>query len=108
MICCSARSPAVHRPSHRRPVRRLGALAGMTDGGWKFVAPIEGAQVIDGASGQPIVLRGGAWESGVVRAQESRVNGQTVVRQRRAAIADPTGGTTTTDAECRAAVTSIL
>lgn len=84
-----------------------GALAGITDGGWKFLAPIEGAQVIDAASGQTIVRRGGSWETGVVRAQEFRVNGQTVVRQRQAAIADPTGGTTS-DVECRAAVISIL
>lgn len=84
-----------------------GALAGLTDAGWKFVAPIEGAQVIDAVSGQTIVRRGGAWESGIVRAQEFRVNGQTVVRQRQAAIANPTGGTTS-DAECRAAVASVL
>lgn len=84
-----------------------GALAGMTDGGWKFAAPVEGAQVIDAASGQAVVRRGGTWESGVVRAQELRVNGQTVVRQRQAAIPDPTGGTTS-DAECRAAVIAVL
>lgn len=84
-----------------------GALASLTEAGWKFVAPVEGAQVMDAASGQMVVRRGGAWESGIVRAQELRVNGQTIVRQRQAAIADPTGGGTI-DAECRAAVSSIL
>ena len=84
-----------------------GALASLTDGGWKFIAPREGEQVIDAASGQMLVRRSGAWESGIVRAQELRVNGQTVVRQRQPAIADPTGGSTA-DSECRTAVASIL
>ena len=84
-----------------------GALAGLTDGGWKFIPPIEGAQVVDSGSGQTLVRRGGAWESGIVRCQELRVNGQTVVRQRQGAVVDPIGGATS-DAECRAAVASIL
>lgn len=84
-----------------------GALASLTDAGWKFIAPVEGAQLVDADSGQMITRRSGIWESGIVRAQEVRINGQTVVRQRQAAIADPTGGATV-DAECRAAVASIL
>lgn len=84
-----------------------GALASLTDAGWKFIAPVEGAQLVDAGSGQMITRRSGIWESGIVRAQEVRINGQAVVRQRQAAIADPTGGVTV-DAECRAAVASIL
>ena len=84
-----------------------GALASLTDAGWKFVAPVEGVQVVDAASGQLVVRRSGVWESGIIRAQEVRVNGQTVVKQRQAAIADPTGGSTI-DAECRGVVASIL
>ena len=84
-----------------------GALASLTDAGWKFVAPVEGAQVVDAVSGQMVLRRGDIWESGIVRAQEVRVNGQTVVRQRQAAIADPAGGATV-DAECRGVVASIL
>ena len=84
-----------------------GALASLTDAGWKFVAPVEGAQVVDAVSGHVVIRRSGAWESGIVRAQEVRVNGQTVVGQRQAAIADPTGGATI-DAVCRGAVASIL
>lgn len=84
-----------------------GAIAAYTDGGWRFVAPIEGAQLLDRASGQMLVRRSGAWESGVVRAQELRVNGLTVVRQRQSAVADPTGGSVV-DTQCRVAVASIL
>lgn len=86
---------------------RDGALASLTDGGWKFIVPIEGVRVMDASSGQMIVRRNGTWESGIVRAQELRINGQTVVLQRQPAIADPMGGTMI-DAECRAAVSSIL
>ncbi|HET9336598.1 MAG TPA: DUF2793 domain-containing protein [Sphingomicrobium sp.] len=84
-----------------------GALASLTDAGWKYIAPIEGAQVMDASSGQMIVHRGGAWESGIVRAREVRVDDQTVVRERQPAIADPAGGTIV-DAECRNGVASIL
>src|SRR5436190_7808713 len=43
-----------------------GALATFTEGGWRFVAPIEGARVLDRTSGQMMVRRGGSWEAGVV------------------------------------------
>lgn len=84
-----------------------GALASLTDGGWRFVAPVEGAQLLDRVSGQIVVRRGGNWESGISRVQEVRVNGQTIVRERQPAIADPSGGTTA-DAECRVTVSAIL
>jgi hypothetical protein len=84
-----------------------GAIAAYTDGGWRFIAPIEGAQVLDRASGQILVRRSGVWESGVVRAHERRVNGLTVVRQRQSAIADPAGGTVV-DSQCRTAVAAVL
>jgi hypothetical protein len=84
-----------------------GALATFTDGGWRFVAPIEGARVLDRTSGQMVVWRGGSWEAGIVRAQEVRINGLTVLRDRQAAVADPTGGSVV-DAQCRGAVASIL
>jgi len=84
-----------------------GSLATCTDGGWKFVAPVEGAQLLDRTSGQVLVRRSGVWESGVVRAQEVRINGQTVVRERQSAVADPAGGSVT-DTQCRAAVAGIL
>jgi hypothetical protein len=63
--------------------------------------------VLDRASGQILVRRSGVWEGGVVRAQELRVNGLTVVRQRQPEVADPAGGSVV-DTQCRAAVASIL
>jgi hypothetical protein len=84
-----------------------GAIAAYTDGGWRFVAPLEGAQALDRASGQILVRRSGVWENGIVRGQEVRVNGLTVVRQRQPAVADPAGGSVV-DTQCRTAVASIL
>lgn len=84
-----------------------GMVAGFTEGGWRFVAPTDGLRMLDRASGQLIVRRGGAWESGIAHAAEYRVAGVTVVRERQAAIADPTGGTTI-DSQSRAAVSAIL
>jgi hypothetical protein len=84
-----------------------GMLAGFTDGGWRFIAPIEGTRVLDLASGKTILRRGGTWETGIVRAQEYQVAGVTVVSQQQAAIADPTGGGVI-DAQCRTAVAAIL
>ena len=84
-----------------------GMLAGYTDGGWKFVAPTEGTHVLDSATGQLVIWRSGAWESGILRAQELQVDGQAVVRGRQPAIAGPSGGSVI-DSECRAVVSSLL
>jgi hypothetical protein len=84
-----------------------GMVAGFTEGGWRFIAPIEGMRVLDRTSGQLVVRRGGAWEAGVSRATEYQVAGVTVVRERQAAIADPTGGATA-DSQARAAISAIL
>jgi hypothetical protein len=84
-----------------------GALATFTDGGWRFVTPIEGARVLDRTSGQVVVRRSGGWEAGIVRAQEVRINGVTVLRDRQPAVPDPTGGSVI-DSPCRTAVANIL
>jgi len=84
-----------------------GALAVFSDGGWRFVTPIEGFRVLDRASWQMLVRRSGVWEAGIVRAQEVQINGSTVLRGRQAAVPEPTGGAVI-DAPCRAAVASIL
>ncbi len=84
-----------------------GALAACTDGGWRFVAPIDGLRVRDRISGQSVVRRGAAWETGVARVQEVRVDDQIVLRERQPAIADPAGGSVV-DGECRSAVANIL
>jgi hypothetical protein len=84
-----------------------GALATFTDGGWRFVAPIEGARVLDRASGQVVLRRNGNWEAGIIRAQEVCINGVNVLRDRQPAILDPTGGSVI-DAQCRTAVANII
>lgn len=82
-------------------------LAGYTEGGWRFVAPIEGMSVLDRASGELLRWRSDAWETGIARAQEYQVGGTTVVRARQPAIADPVGGSVV-DVQGRAAIASIL
>jgi len=82
-------------------------LAGYTEGGWRFIAPVEGAQLLDRSSGQTILRREGAWESGIVRAQQLEIEGVTLVRERQAAIADPAGGSIV-DSQCRTAVAAML
>lgn len=84
-----------------------GALACFTEGGWRFVAPLEGMTLFDRASGLTVVRRGGAWESGIARLAEVRINGVPVLKQRQAAVADPSGGSTI-DAECRSALIGVL
>lgn len=83
------------------------ALACFTDGGWRFVTPLDGMSLVDRASGQLIARRNGLWETGIVRGQEVQIAGQTVLRNRQAAIANPTGGSVL-DTECRSTVNSIL
>lgn len=84
-----------------------GALACFTEGGWQFVPAVDGMSLVDRASGQLFNRRNDAWEGGVVRALEVRVDGLTVVRNRQSAIGDPSGGAAV-DSECRLAVTQIL
>jgi hypothetical protein len=84
-----------------------GMLAGFSDGGWRFIAPVEGMRIVDRASGEIVEHRGGAWEAGIARALEYQVGGVTVVRQRQPAIADPAGGGVI-DTQGRAAIASIL
>ena len=84
-----------------------GMLAGYTEGGWRFIAPVEGARVLDRSSGQVVLRRDGLWESGIVRAQQLQIAGLTLVRERQAAIADPTGGSVI-DSQCRGAVAAVL
>lgn len=84
-----------------------GALACFTEGGWRLAAPIEGMRVLDRLSGQLLVRRNGDWEAGIVRAQQVQIDGQTVLRDRQPAIADPVDGNVI-DLECRSVVAGIL
>ena len=82
-------------------------IACFTEGGWRFVTPVDAMQLVNKNSGETISYIEGSWQSGVVRAQEVRVNGQRVLGERQPAIASPSGGSAT-DTECRAAVSDIL
>lgn len=83
------------------------AVAAWTEGGWRFLVPREGMALWSEASGTVSRWRSGTWEHGVVRAGALAVNGTTVVRGQRPAIAEATGGTTI-DARARTTVTQIL
>lgn len=84
-----------------------GALAGWSEGGWRFVAPVEGMRLTEQASGVELAFRNGAWTSGSMRASEVLIDGVNVVGARLPAIADPSGGSIV-DAAARAAVGQIL
>ena len=84
-----------------------GSLAAFTDGGWRFVAPIEGMRVFDRASGEAVVYRNANWEKGIIRTREVCVDGLTIVRERQPAIPEPAGGSAI-DSECQGAVAAIL
>lgn len=84
-----------------------GAIAGYSDGGWRFAAPIEGMSVLVRQSGETMLRRNGSWETGILRVREVQIDGETVLRSRQPVIGDPAGGTIV-DAEARAAISSML
>ena len=82
-------------------------LAGWSEGGWRFVDPVEGLRARIASTGEGAIFRQGAWQVGVIDASEVRVGGDAVVRGRRPAIPAPAGGTTI-DPEARTAIGAIL
>ena len=84
-----------------------GALAGWTSGGWRFVAPFEGMQAWNLATGTMARRRAAQWQSGALMGASLSIAGTQVVGPQRAAIAAPAGGTTV-DAQARAAIGSVL
>ena len=88
-------------------VGKSGWIAGFSDGGWRFVEPPEGAQVMVRTSGETMLRRNGAWETGIVRAQEVQVAGKKIVGSRQPAIAAPIAGSTI-DAEARSTIAAIV
>ena len=63
-------------------------IAAWTDGGWRFLAPVEGLRVFDRSRGAFRIFIAGAWDEP-------------------ASIAPPTGGATV-DAQARATLTQVL
>ena len=86
---------------------QAGAIAGFSDGGWRFVKAPEGARLLVRSAGETILRRAGAWEAGVVRVREVQVAGQAVLRARQASIGAPAGGAVI-DAEARSAIAAII
>ena len=84
-----------------------GALAGWTEGGWRFILPVEGMRLTERTTGLGLAYRDGAWSSGSMRASEVLVGGAKVVGARQPAIAEAADGTFI-DTQARAAVASIL
>jgi hypothetical protein len=84
-----------------------GHLAIYSDAGWRFVKPVDGLTVVEKSSGTAIVHRGGAWESGIVRASSVVVDDVQIIGAQESAIADPAGGAFI-DSESRFAISAIL
>ena len=84
-----------------------GAIAGFSDGGWRFVTPIEGAQLLVRATGEMMLRRSGSWEAGIVRARQVQVDGLTILRGQQPPVAAPAGGSVV-DTESRSAISAIL
>ncbi len=84
-----------------------GQIAGMTDGGWRFVAPREGMRLWWTGGETTVEFRGGEWRRGEVPARRILIDGTPVVGAQQAAIASPTDGATR-DEEARTALSAIL
>lgn len=86
---------------------KTGQLAAFGAGGWRYIVPADGIEVLVKSSGLKGAFRAGNWEFGMARANAVEIGGQQVVGARQAAIADPAGGTTA-DTEARAVIGAIL
>ena len=83
------------------------SIAAWTSGGWRFVAPQEGAAVYIKSTGNWATYRLGGWEIGVVRGSRVLIGGQQVVGGRAAAISSPSGGATV-DSQARSTIDEML
>ena len=83
------------------------AIAGWTDGGWRFVAPRAGMRVWSAADGCDLRFVDGGWIAGELRAARILVAGVQVVTGQQPAIDAPNGGATV-DIEARAAIAALL
>lgn len=85
---------------------RSDAIAGWTEGGWRFVAPQEGMHVWAGVDRGFAMFTNGEWRSGATFGKVF-VEGAQVVGSQAPAIAEPAGGVTV-DGEARAAIVAVL
>lgn len=84
-----------------------GELAGMTGGGWRFLAPQHGLTAWSSADDCPVFWNGSEWKVGEVVARSITVEGQQVVGSRQPAVALPVGGAVI-DTEARTALQSVV
>ncbi len=84
-----------------------GNLACLTTGGWRFVTPRTGTQLLNVSDGNIYVHDGTGWQAAQVRTDGVYIGGDRIIATRQSAIADPTGGSTT-DTQARTAISAIL
>jgi hypothetical protein len=82
-------------------------VAGWDDGGWRFVAPIEGMRLWVRTVGLWATFRGGAWQLGREAVASVNVGGVQVVAAQQPAIPAPAGGTVV-DQAARTALNAVL
>jgi hypothetical protein len=86
---------------------QTGRLAGWTEGGWRFVMPVEGMTVWVSEAAVIGRFSGGAWILGELTGSRVVIDGLRVVGPRQAAVGDPAGGSTV-DTQARATLTALL
>lgn len=82
-------------------------LAGWTEGGWRFAAPILGMAIWVEDAGVIARWSGRAWRLGEITGRTLVLDGEQMVGSRQPAIAPPTGGDIR-DMEARGAIDAIL
>jgi len=85
---------------------QAGRVAIRTAGGWRFLVPVPGMSVWDGAAGYRRHWTGSAWSDGKLPVAGILIAGKQVLGSRLAAVPSPSGGTTI-DAEARAAIAAL-
>lgn len=83
------------------------ALAGWTEGGWRFLPAREGMAVWSIADARECRFTDGAWRVGVLSGSGVTIDGIRVVGPQRAAIPGPVSGAVV-DGEARAAIGAVL
>ncbi|WP_010184834.1 DUF2793 domain-containing protein [Sphingomonas sp. PAMC 26605] len=83
------------------------AIAGWTDGGWRFVPPQPGMRVWSHADGADARFDGTRWTIGTLTGNRLVIDGQAMLEARQPAIAAPANGTVV-DVEGRHAIAAIL
>lgn len=84
-----------------------GALALWTDGGWRFVMPVQGMRVWLKDQGLWADRGASSWSVGQEVAARLSIGGVQVVGARQAAVAAPSGGTVV-DVEARSALMALI